>query len=313
MTDFTIITDEQIDPESPVTSELMTALRDNGKLNNDLVAYDTQVFETSGTWTKPAGAADTDIIEIRIWGGGASGPSRLAQGTLAFGIDTGEAQGGAGGIVYGRVYRYSGTESVTIGAGATAPTVSGTTNQTANPLAGGDSQFGSGRGAVLAQGGPTNTISITTESTVFMNDGEGNRRINPVPTDDLNNWHNEWVGGADVDNNKDSLRAVKYGGAGSKSNDKVTNTNKIFPLENSSTISMFGGDAGLANIISNDSGAFTGDTAVGGNGQVPGGAGGGSTVWSNTSSFGTRTLTATGGDGGDGLCIVICYKKGGYA
>jgi len=48
---YTIITDEQIDPESPVTSELMTALRDNAgaQLGRDQTWQDVIGSRSKGT------------------------------------------------------------------------------------------------------------------------------------------------------------------------------------------------------------------------------------------------------------------------
>ena len=101
----TIITDEQIDPESPVTSELMTALRDNA-------GADIQTFTASGTWTKPDSTA---LVFVYLWGGGGGGASRSTNET--------SSQGGAGGGFVMHTFNeidLASSVSVTIGAGGAA-------------------------------------------------------------------------------------------------------------------------------------------------------------------------------------------------
>jgi len=106
----TIITDEQIDPESPVTSELLTALRDNA-------GADIQTFTASGTWTKPDSTA---LVFVYLWGGGGGGASRSTNET--------SSQGGAGGGFVMHTFNeidLASSVSVTIGAGGAAGVGSG--------------------------------------------------------------------------------------------------------------------------------------------------------------------------------------------
>lgn len=79
-------------------------------------APDYQAFIASGTWTKPAGLTGTELVIIELWAGGSAGRQS--------GTDW-QATGGQGGEyrqVVMRAAELSATESVTVGAGGTAPT-----------------------------------------------------------------------------------------------------------------------------------------------------------------------------------------------
>jgi hypothetical protein len=100
--------------------------------------YNLQVFSSSGTWTKPAGAQNVKVFLLGAGGGGGSGRS-AANGASRFG--GGSGAGGAGYLVDFRAQDLTATVPVTIGAGgiggAPAVNANGNPGQTC-----GKTQFG---------------------------------------------------------------------------------------------------------------------------------------------------------------------------
>ena len=303
MVDYTTITDAQLEPNAPITSELMTALRNNADLGIFRAFYDIQTFDASGTWTKPAGALDTDIMEVWVWGAGAGGDAYAINSPFVSVAGQADgAMGGAGGFRVARAGDYGATESVTIGAGgagavsSSTPGVSGTENRGA---AGGNTLFGTDgvSGTLRATGGASSSLYSVGEFGVYSVGGYRRPLFDATTFSEI-----LFSGGAEgVTLAGASLEATIYGSAGSAIASGAANA----AVDYDGTISMFGGTAGVSQAVRNIS-VFQQNTATGTNG-FRGGGGGSAFIGTDTDNF-SSSDTATGGDGGDGYCVVILRR-----
>ena len=217
------------------------------------LADDTQIFNTSGTWTKPAGAK---FVFVEVWGAGGSG-GRFTN------TSGGYATGGGGGAYTAQWFdasTLSASETITVGAGG-APVTSSIAD--GNP--GGTSSFGthleSGGGgggrrnnADTRPGGvpgriynritpgvgasfPSFSVSIASASGIFTAGGRGTS-----------------VGTSEVQD-----ASSIYGGAGGGYATTATSVD--------GGTSLYGGDGGA--------GGSSGDASTAVAGAQPGGGGGG--------------------------------------
>lgn len=249
-------------------------------------AANVQTFDTSGTWTKPAGYSASSRVYVQAWGAGGSG-GRHTTATFASG-------GGGGGYIerWLNLSQLGATETITIGAGGAARTA---TNQ--NGAAGGNTTVGSlvtaygggggcgtvslgsgGSGGGQLSAGSTSAGSSLTDPgrpffAVLNDDGSGG---NLRQGSGLNN------GG---DSTATNLAAFMHGGGGGCASTNVNAASSVYGggggggnTTGAGGTSLFGGNGGAAG-------------ANGTNGTQPGGAGGAATGTSGAGAAGRVIVT----------------------
>jgi len=123
MTTYTTIPDSDIDPESPITSTLITRLRDNAiaikeNASGSPAEIDNSganaIFTQNGIWNKPSWLSDSHMVFVQVWGAGGGGSSGGSTSSITGG-------GGGGGAYQEGVLRAGDLASqvtVTVAAGA---------------------------------------------------------------------------------------------------------------------------------------------------------------------------------------------------
>jgi hypothetical protein len=249
----------------------------------------TQTFDSSGTWTKPAGYASTSRVLVQAWGAGGSGGRHTTSTTCS--------GGGGGGYIerWLNLSQFGATETITIGAGGAARTGSNQAgavggNTTVGSLVtayggggGGNASAsvsgGSGGGQLSAgvtgsQSGGTVTDPGRPFIAIQDTDGTGSVAGNP-----------RQGGGCSTLYTGDSLSALLHGGGGGCGATNVNGASSVYGGgggggSNTGTggTSLFGGSGGAAG-------------ANGTNGTQPGGAGGSATGTSGAGAAGRAIIT----------------------
>ncbi len=257
---------------------------------------DYQEFTGNGTWTKPSGVANNQIVMVTMWGAGGGGGGTI--GTFnSFG---GGGGGGACTVTYFRASDLAGTVSVTVGTAGTAGNTSGTSggvggNTTFGTLAtaygggggagdnGGTTAVGGGGGGGTAGAGGTVTAGSAASGASGLPDG-GTGGGAALPTAPTKGYLGGGGGGYSQDTGASTGASSQCGGGGGGGGN-----NGAGPA---------GGTSGMGG-----AGGAGGNNTTGSNGTQPGGGGGG----------GSRTSGAgkAGGAGGAGAARVRTFSTAG--
>lgn len=268
----------------------------------------TDVFLTSGTWTKPTGASWMEVIAIGSGGGGGGG----------CGTSSGKGGGGGGAGAYVKVRVEASdagaTETVTVGAGGAGGAGSATDTATAGTI-GVDTTFGS---LVTATGGTAGLAPVaaaapgasTAQNTVV----EATYMVGSTSTVGMGGGTGTTAGQAGVS----GFSILPTGGGQGGGNNGLTAFDGGAGGSISGAITLAGGTAGSASV----GGAGTSVTASSPQGGTGGGGGGASVNSGNGYAGGAggdyggggggggSSEVATGGAGGAGgagICVVITH------
>lgn len=241
------------------------------------LGVNVQTFNTSGTWTKPAGYTANSRVLVELWGGGGSG-RYVAAGAAGSG-------GGGGGYNFGWFFLsdLGSTETATVAAGGASQTSSATDGNN-----GGTSSFGSFLSAFGGGGGPGGNFNAAGGGGQLSVGNKSQSSGQPYSQGIITGGNGEGSGG------NASLPGTggmfKGGGAS-------TNAQDCLP-------SVYGGGGGVG---CNSSGAF-GAGLIGGT-SVFGGAGGrNSAAGTQPGGGGSAGYDATpSGAGGDGRIRVTVF------
>jgi hypothetical protein len=283
---WTTIPNTDVDVDSPLTTALITALRDNpegiaqratGAPKIFGVPYDYQELVANGNWVKPANAETGDIVVVHVVAGGGAGAR------------SGTNQGGQGGggvfYTFEDIDLLGSTEPVVVGAGAPASAgIPGTD--------GGTSTFG------------TAGVAVAGVAPNYL-EAEGGNSGGSVAAKNDSKGRTTWGNLSTVAQFADYLAGAEFpfrGGYGGYTGAGAAGGGN----------SVYGGGGGGTNVstAAHGSGGFSAKAGRGGqgtrttggaeyqiDGEFPGGGGGGT------------VLLALAGAGADGVVRVWCIRR----
>lgn len=297
---WTTISNAEVAAGAPVTTALMTALRDNpegiaqraaGAPKIFGVPYDFQEFTANGTWNKPSNAESGDRVIVHCVGGGGAG-ARAAISS----ISNSNAGAGAGGIFkkFNDIDDLPASVGITVGAGG-VPT-------SGNGGGGGTSNFGVNPGdpnnaALLyfmhaggGGGGLANSTSRALQGLAWMLRDYGT---------DVSWGYSEWTGGNGASPRNGAATLAPGSGwsaAGGGGSSELAYNQDPYPIAGGYSALAGNGGEGTDYNTAFPIGNYLID------GEFPGGGGG----LVDTSATGNTV----GGAGADGVVRVWCMKEG---
>ena len=228
--------------------------------------FDYQSFTGNGTWTKPTNLSGNEMVVIEAWGGGGSGGSNGGSSGAGGG-------GGACVIAQFRASDLSSTETVTVGAAATAGNAGNNTTFGSHITAyGGGKGWSDASSTVGAGGGGGGALSAGSNGA----QDAGSNAAGAAGGSPAGGVGSTVAGVAGTDSS--------FGGAAGGGR------NSSAPTSASGGMSMYGGGGGGASSAASGS-------AAGGSSFYGGGGGGGGGA--NAGSGGTSLLGGAGGAGGN--------------
>lgn len=282
--------------------------------NSITTPANVQIFTSSGTWTKPAGAQTVTVICI---GGGGGGGSGCKGATVTLRSGGGGGGGGGYSVATFKASDIAASVSVTVGAGGTSGASQTVNSSNGNAGgAGGNTTFGShvaSRGGTGGNGGVVNNNSGVAVGGYGVFGIASNGAGSSPNTPSVGNWGDaSRPGGAGggPGGGITGANVIVKGGQGCNTSSN-TEPRWIDPASNNPTYdtvtgagnsgtdltsaSWFGGESGDGGNASSTGNAFAG----GNGGKWGGGAGGGGAALDSVGNSGA------GGTGGSGLCVVI--------
>lgn len=293
---------------------------------NSVSPIDTQLFLSSGVWTKPTGAKYVEVYLVSGGGGGASG-RRGATNTARYGGGGGSS--GSFNIAKIKADNLGATENVWIGVGGTgatgiavndtngspgtvgAPSLFGGTGVTTTAKLSTGNGFGALAGTNAAQGssGIGNSIMF---GVIYTTSIFGTGSVGPA----------NFAGGTSTYISRPLIAGGQGGGlntvnatnnGGSLNLVGIATAQLIASVTTSGTIGANGNNGSL--ITNNPSGLFFSTGGSGGNsgnatGTIAGGKGGNGGAGAGGAGGGASTNGANsggGGTGGNGFCLIITY------
>lgn len=285
-------------------SSIVTATALRTPTGGTIGPINVQTFDSSGTWTKPAGYAAGSRVYIQAWGGGGSGGRNSVSGR--------GGGGGGGGYIeeWLNLSQLGATETISVGAGGVSRTGSDQAGANGNPTTVGSLVF-VGAGA----GGPSQNPGIGGGGGGQLSSANGANPGNPLVSAGFGFTITNIGSGCTVQYAVTSVD-VAYVGQGAITRGSSSNSGREFsgPMDGfwhggggggstgsgAGANSVFGGAGGGAGTTGTNAG---GTSSLGGNGGAgsvtgtagsqPGGGGGGG--------------TSTSGAGGTGRVIITVF------
>lgn len=243
-----------------------------------------QTFNTTGTWSKPAGFGANSRVYIQAWAGGGSGGCSASASQ--------QAGGGGGGYMedWLLLSALGATETITIGSGGASrtPTTAGAT--------GGNTTVGSLVTAYGGAGGSIGLGGVGGGGGGPFGIGVGEIPGPPTISIDVNNGVQQGMGGTSQSGHDVNRDAIFQGGGGGLSGAAVATGTGILRFRGANSVYCgAGGGGGASNI-----GGFS---QYGGNG----GASGTNGTAGSRPAGGGGAGTSTSGAGGDGQVIITVF------